>query len=112
MFVYQFAADADDNGRIHPKNRCFCKEEDIEQCLPKGLLDVRGCYYGFPIALSYPHFMEADKVVFSKVESGLNPDPEKHGSYFMIEPVCEKNIPCFRALVLNMCIFSSTLVCL
>lgn len=85
-YVYHFDPEADDNGRIHPENRCFCKERDIDQCKPKGLLDVRNCYYGFPIALSYPHFLDADKVLFDKVESGLNPDPEKHRSYFIIEP--------------------------
>ncbi|KAL1502115.1 hypothetical protein ABEB36_007307 [Hypothenemus hampei] len=85
-YLYHFAPDADDNGRIHEKNRCFCKEEDINQCKPKGLLDVRGCYYGFPIALSYPHFYDSDPILFDKIESGLNPDPEKHGSYFIIEP--------------------------
>lgn len=86
-YVYHFDPEADDNGRVHPENRCFCKERDIDQCKPKGLLDVRNCYYGFPIALSYPHFLDADKVLFDKVESGLNPDPEKHRSYFIIEPV-------------------------
>ncbi|CAG9770180.1 unnamed protein product [Ceutorhynchus assimilis] len=85
-YVYHFADDEDDNGRIHEKNRCFCKESNIDQCKPRGLLDVRGCYYGFPIALSYPHFLDADKVLFDKVESGLNPDPEKHRSEFVIEP--------------------------
>ncbi|XP_050312104.1 scavenger receptor class B member 1-like isoform X2 [Anthonomus grandis grandis] len=85
-YVYHFANDTDDNGRIHQKNRCFCKEKDINQCKPNGLLDVRGCYYGFPIALSYPHFYQGDPVLFDKVESGLNPDPEKHRSFFVIEP--------------------------
>ncbi|XP_060533282.1 scavenger receptor class B member 1 isoform X2 [Cylas formicarius] len=85
-YVYHFANDTDDNGRLRPKNRCFCKESDIDKCLPNGLLDVRGCYYGFPIALSYPHFLDGDKSLMAKVESGLNPDPEKHKSYFVIQP--------------------------
>ncbi|XP_076256603.1 scavenger receptor class B member 1-like isoform X2 [Rhynchophorus ferrugineus] len=90
-YVYNFAPDSDDNGRIHEKNRCFCKSQSIDECLPNGLLDVRGCYYGFPIALSYPHFLDTDKVAFNKVESGLNPDPSKHKSYFVIQP--ESGLP-------------------
>ncbi|XP_066255677.1 scavenger receptor class B member 1-like isoform X2 [Euwallacea similis] len=85
-YVYNFDPESDDNGRVHPKNRCFCKAKNIDQCHPKGLLDVRGCYYGFPIALSYPHFFEGDKVLFNKVKSGLNPQKEKHQSYVIIEP--------------------------
>ncbi|XP_030747481.1 scavenger receptor class B member 1-like isoform X2 [Sitophilus oryzae] len=85
-YVYHFANDTDDNGREYAKNRCFCKEENINRCLPKGLLDVRGCYYGFPIALSYPHFLDGDKALFAKVESGLNPNPDHHRSYFIIQP--------------------------
>ncbi|ENN71632.1 hypothetical protein D910_12528 [Dendroctonus ponderosae] len=85
-YVYHFPNDTDDNGRDFEKNRCFCQEKDIEQCKPRGLLDVRNCYYGFPIALSYPHFYEADPVLFDKVESGLNPDPQKHQTFFIIEP--------------------------
>lgn len=40
---------------------------------------------GFPIALSYPHFYMADPTVLSSVE-GLNPRPEVHESYFLIQP--------------------------
>ncbi|XP_066144724.1 scavenger receptor class B member 1-like isoform X2 [Euwallacea fornicatus] len=85
-YVYHFDPESDDNGRVHPKNRCFCTASSIDQCHPKGLLDVKGCYYGFPIALSYPHFLDGDKVLFNKVKSGLNPQKEKHQSYVIIEP--------------------------
>lgn len=51
-----------------------------------GLLDVTDCYYGFPIALSYPHFMDSDPTLLEKVE-GSHPDPEVHTSYFNIQPV-------------------------
>lgn len=40
---------------------------------------------GFPIALSYPHFFEADTAVLDAVE-GLTPEAEKHESYFFIQP--------------------------
>ncbi|KAJ8933788.1 hypothetical protein NQ314_013824 [Rhamnusium bicolor] len=67
-YVYHFDPDTDDNGHINEKNKCFCKGP--RACLPPGLLDVRGCYYGFPIALSYPHFLDGDEVLSAK-ESGL-----------------------------------------
>ncbi|KAK5638443.1 hypothetical protein RI129_012738 [Pyrocoelia pectoralis] len=81
-YIYHFAPNSNDNGNIRPENSCFCTETP---CLPSGLLDVRGCYYGFPIATSYPHFFGADPKVRESVD-GTNPDYEKHHSYFIIEP--------------------------
>ncbi|KAJ8954143.1 hypothetical protein NQ318_005737 [Aromia moschata] len=83
-WVYHFDPEADDNGYVNEENKCFCKNRS-RKCLPPGLLDVRECYYGFPIALSYPHFLDGDKVLSAKV-NGMNPDPDKHRSYFVIEP--------------------------
>lgn len=82
-YVYNFAPDSDDNGKFNKNNTCFCKNPD--KCLPPGLLDVRGCYYGFPIALSNPHFLDADPITTAKVE-GMNPKRENHTSYFVIQP--------------------------
>ncbi|KAK4878304.1 hypothetical protein RN001_010810 [Aquatica leii] len=81
-YVYNFEDNANDNGKYRPENSCFCNGD---ACLPAGLLDVHGCYYGFPIATSYPHFLEADPAVRQHVD-GSNPDPAKHKSYFIIEP--------------------------
>lgn len=53
------------------------------KCLPEGLLDVTDCYYGFPIALSYPHFYQGDDVLFNKLE-GLKPDKELHETRYSI----------------------------
>lgn len=83
-YLYTFPDDLDDNGRVNPNNTCFCN--DKSNCLPEGLLDVRGCYYGFPIALSYPHFYKGDRSLVEGV-SGTSPSKEKHGSVFVIEPV-------------------------
>ncbi|XP_049824965.1 scavenger receptor class B member 1 isoform X2 [Aethina tumida] len=80
-YVYNFES-SDDNGWVNETNKCFCR---TNKCLPPGLLDVNGCYYGFPIALSYPHFLDGDKTLSKDVE-GLNPDPEKHRSYFVVQP--------------------------
>ncbi|XP_028136382.1 scavenger receptor class B member 1-like isoform X2 [Diabrotica virgifera virgifera] len=82
-YVYHLDPEADDNGRVHEYNKCFCK--DPENCKPKGLLDVRGCYYGFPIALSYPHFLDGNESLSNNV-IGMKPDPKLHKSYFIIQP--------------------------
>ncbi|KAJ8921151.1 hypothetical protein NQ315_013623 [Exocentrus adspersus] len=82
-YVYHFDPESDDNGHVHEKNKCFCKGP--RKCLPPGLLDVRGCYYGFPIALSYPHFLDGDQALTAKV-NGTNPDPAKHKSFFVLQP--------------------------
>ncbi|XP_075988798.1 scavenger receptor class B member 1-like isoform X1 [Anticarsia gemmatalis] len=81
-YKYTFPENMLDNGEVIKENECFCRNG---KCLPNGLIDVTDCYYGFPIALSYPHFWKADDIVSSKVE-GLTPDPEKHETAFWIEP--------------------------
>lgn len=69
------------------------EDENTEECfiqpdvpsLPSGLTDVSPCYYDFPVAASFPHFMHADKEVQEGVD-GLSPDVEKHGSFVIVEP--------------------------
>lgn len=41
----------------------------------------------FPVAVSFPHFMNADPIVHQRLEGLEKPDPEKHGSYVIVEPV-------------------------
>ncbi|KAL4711287.1 hypothetical protein ACJJTC_019128 [Scirpophaga incertulas] len=86
-YMYTFPENMLDNGKYIKENKCFCREG---QCLPNGLIDVTDCYYGFPIALSYPHFYKGDDILFSKVE-GLTPDKEKHETRFWIQP--ESGLP-------------------
>jgi hypothetical protein len=43
-------------------------------------------FLDFPLAASFPHFMHASPELKEKVE-GLKPDPSKHGSYVIVEPV-------------------------
>nr|XP_033335333.1 scavenger receptor class B member 1-like isoform X1 [Megalopta genalis] len=71
-----------DNGVYNPENKCFCRQG---RCLQAGLIDVTDCYYGFPIALSYPHFYKTDPTVLEAVE-GLNPQTDLHESYAYIQP--------------------------
>ncbi|CAH0548626.1 unnamed protein product [Brassicogethes aeneus] len=81
-YVYTFE-NSDDNGKYDERNQCFCKNKN--KCLPPGLLDVNGCYYGFPIALSYPHYLDGNEFLSSRIE-GVHPDENKHRSYFVIQP--------------------------
>ncbi|GBP51636.1 Scavenger receptor class B member 1 [Eumeta japonica] len=60
---------------------CACDS----QCLPDGFVDIGGCYYGFPIALSKPHFLDVDPAQKANFE-GMHPDPEKHSSHLNVEP--------------------------
>lgn len=66
------------------KSVSFCPNQG--RCLPAGLLDVSDCYYGFPIALSYPHFLNSDPKLLEDVE-GSSPNATAHETYFMIQPV-------------------------
>lgn len=43
------------------------------------------CYYGFPIALSYPHLLDADESILDRIE-GMNPVEESHRSHIWIQP--------------------------
>lgn len=85
-YRYTFAPNAMDNGYFDPENKCFCRNGN---CLQYGLLDVTDCYYGFPIALSYPHFLYSDPELLNSIE-GSTPDVSKHESYFIIQPVSFK----------------------
>ncbi|EFN87706.1 Scavenger receptor class B member 1 [Harpegnathos saltator] len=81
-YHYTFMENELDNGAVNPENKCFCRQGT---CLKSGLIDVTDCYYGFPIALSYPHFYKADPSILASLE-GLEPKKELHESYFFIEP--------------------------
>ncbi|KAG5320971.1 SCRB1 protein, partial [Pseudoatta argentina] len=81
-YKYTFMENELDNGAINPENKCFCRKGF---CLKPGLIDVTDCYYGFPIALSYPHFYKSDPSLLEAIE-GLEPNKELHESYFYIQP--------------------------
>ncbi|KAH8389058.1 hypothetical protein KR200_001002, partial [Drosophila serrata] len=86
-YNYVFEDNAFDNGVSNEANKCFCRKGD---CQPVGLIDVTDCYYGFPISLSFPHFMNGDVGLQQNV-TGMNPDPAKHSSVFVIQP--ESGLP-------------------
>lgn len=65
-----------------PENWCFCpKDEPWTRC--EGVLFMRQCLDGAPLALSNPHFLNTPQLL-AKV-NGLQPDPEKHIGYLEVE---------------------------
>ncbi|KZC10319.1 PREDICTED: scavenger receptor class B member 1-like [Dufourea novaeangliae] len=81
-YEYKFLENQLDNGVYNPENKCFCRKG---HCLQAGLIDVTDCYYGFPIALSFPHFYKTDPRILEAVE-GLNPRANLHESYAYVQP--------------------------
>ncbi|CAG2175832.1 unnamed protein product, partial [Oppiella nova] len=69
----------------NPANRCFCTTpKDPDMC--DGIFDVGPCQSGAPLAYSFPHLMHAGPKVRANVE-GMRPDPDKHETFFDVEPV-------------------------
>ncbi|XP_026464411.1 platelet glycoprotein 4-like, partial [Ctenocephalides felis] len=83
-YIYTFEDDAFDNGWRNPEHKCYCRKGK-GRCLPDGLIDVTDCYYGFPIALSYPHFYKGDQMLKEQV-NGTQPDINLHQTEIHIEP--------------------------
>ncbi|KAI8421305.1 hypothetical protein MSG28_008336 [Choristoneura fumiferana] len=66
---------------LNPENECLCTRGI---CID-GISDISPCFYGLPLAISNAHFLDSDPKVYERLD-GLNPDPEKHGGKFLIEP--------------------------
>lgn len=64
--------------------KCFCRDEDT--CPPKGTIDLFRCS-GSPMFASLPHFYLADPKLLAGIESGLNPNKQKHGISMLVEIV-------------------------
>ena len=71
-------------------NSCYCV--DNFDCYKSGVFNMAPCKTapdrpgGAPIALSFPHFYQADPSYLAAIESGLNPTKEKHEYYVDILP--------------------------
>ncbi|GAB0094391.1 scavenger receptor class B member 1 [Sergentomyia squamirostris] len=95
---FVFEENALDNGAVDEKNKCYCRQGN---CLPAGLIDVTDCYYGFPIALSYPHFLDADPSITNNIV-GLRPNRTEHESFFMVQPTSGLPLKCSMRFQINM----------
>lgn len=84
----------EDPVRRNEKNKCYCV--DGFSCQKSGVLNMAPCKRtkdrptGAPLALSYPHFYQADPHYRNAVE-GLNPDKDRHQFYVDLSP--ELGIP-------------------
>ncbi|KAG8232897.1 hypothetical protein J437_LFUL012810 [Ladona fulva] len=90
MLAYRFDLpnNSFDTSENNPENSCYIRTDSDGMALnhlPPGLLDVSPCYYNFPIAASFPHFLHGDLSILQSME-GLHPDHNKHGSYVIVEP--------------------------
>ncbi|XP_048003329.1 scavenger receptor class B member 1-like [Leguminivora glycinivorella] len=81
---------------------CNC----TSKCLPEGFVDISGCYYGFPIALSKPHFMDVDPEQASYF-TGMHPDPEKHTTKIDVEPTLGVPLSLYSKIQVNMAVRTS-----
>jgi len=72
-------------------NECYCRKDQNFDCFKSGVLNMAPCKVtpdlpkGAPIALSYPHFYQADPS-YQEAVIGLNPVKEKHQFYVDVFP--------------------------
>jgi len=80
-----------DETKRNPENSCFCLEDEGFSCFKSGVFNMAPCKrtpdlpLGAPIALSYPHFYEADQSFLDAVV-GLKPNKEEHQFYVDVVP--------------------------
>ncbi|EFN79581.1 scavenger receptor class B member 1 [Harpegnathos saltator] len=80
-YYYVLADNFADPPEQNPDNECYCRKK---ACLKRGLSDLTPCTYNIPMAVSLPHFLNADPSLLEDIE-GLNPDEEKHMSYAIVQ---------------------------
>ncbi|XP_075976111.1 scavenger receptor class B member 1 [Anticarsia gemmatalis] len=78
--AYRFTMEQSAFSRSSPYD-CKCTDD----CLPEGFIDIRNCYYGFPIAITKPHYLGVDPKHLAYFE-GMTPNPEEHNSFYELEP--------------------------
>lgn len=83
-YRYNSGARAVDNGTNFPENSCYNGIHSKK--VPSGVMNISSCRYGSPVFMSFPHFYAGDQFYLNNVE-GLDPNKEKHESYFTLEPV-------------------------
>jgi len=72
--------------RESDETRCYCYDQDVDNCLRGGVSELGPCKQGAPVAMSYPHFLHGDPEYIK--QSGLTPDSKKHSAFIIIHPVC------------------------
>ena len=87
VFDFIFRHDDPNDSLRNYENECYCLEGEGFQCLPSGVMNLEPCYRkdDAPLAISFPHFYQADPKLLERVE-GLNPEKSKHEFYMDVEP--------------------------
>jgi len=73
------------------ENKCYCMDDKGYPCFKSGVMNMGPCKTteslptGAPIALSYPHFYQADQS-FRDAVMGMKPEKEKHQMFADIHP--------------------------
>lgn len=86
-YRYSVGDRALDNGVKFRENSCF--NGDDGEPVPSGVMNISACRYGSPVFMSLPHYLGADSFYLNEVD-GLEPNKEKHESYFTLEPVSDR----------------------
>jgi len=71
----------------YPQNACFCRDEPLCEITGNGMFAVSKCQFQAPIVLSWAHFLHADKSIRDKITGMTEPELEKHGFWFDIQPI-------------------------
>lgn len=81
------AHDDPDPKKRNPDNECYCLKDEKFECFKTGVYNMQPCKRetNAPLALSYPHFYEADPSYLEAVD-GLKPEKEKHQFFIDIVP--------------------------
>ncbi|XP_028041737.1 scavenger receptor class B member 1-like isoform X2 [Bombyx mandarina] len=66
-----------------------------------GMMDLSSCTYGIPITMSRTHFLDTDPKIYERIK-GINPDPSKHDSHFLLEPNIGISLSTSLSLQMNM----------
>jgi len=98
---FQLADNVFDNGTACEGNLCY------QNNLPTGVQNVSHCKMKAPAYLSRPHFYQADPSYQQQFQVGIQPDPERHQSFFLIEPHTSIPVQVNMALQLNVKIEAS-----
>lgn len=80
-YRYMISPKTWDNGTIYPGNECYCNGA----CLPYGVMNISSCWFGLPVFVSNPHFLNADSFFQEEVE-GMHSNSSLHTSYITLEP--------------------------
>lgn len=86
MNAYKFVLPNNTYDRTQPSSMdCYASRPPLAD----GLSDVSKCFYDFPMAASFPHFLYGSDVLKTYVD-GLSPENDSHDSFVIVEPVSAK----------------------